>query len=229
MIIKKIIDYFEKKYRAQKYWEKKGLKCGASCEIYEGASFGSEPYLITLGNHVRVNTGVFFVTHDGGTWVLRGLNNNQYKDIDLFEQVSEDIKNAMKPKDKVALETLRNVKKFFLEAKTAPGANDTLTDADALKIMQKLVKQGKDSATIYVQQGRQDLADVELEQVKVIEKYLPQQMSAEELEKELKAIIAQVGAAGPKDMGKVMGVASKALAGRAEGRMISETVKRLLN
>ena len=138
--------------------------------------------------------------------------------MDLFEQVSEDIKNAMKAKDKVALETLRNVKKFFLEAKTAPGANDTLTDADALKIMQKLVKQ-----------GRQDLADVELEQVKVIEKYLPQQMSAEELEKELKAIIAQVGAAGPKDMGKVMGVASKALAGRAEGRMISETVKRLLN
>ena len=133
--------------------------------------------------------------------------------MDLFEQVSEDIKNAMKAKDKVALETLRNVKKFFLEAKTAPGANDTLTDADALKIMQKLVKQGKDSATIYVQQGRQDLADVELEQVKVIEKYLPQQMSAEELEKELKAIIAQVGAAGPKDMGKVMGVASKALAG----------------
>ena len=115
------------------------------------------------------------------------------------------------------------------DMKTAPGANDTLTDADALKIMQKLVKQGKDSATIYVQQGRQDLADVELEQVKVIEKYLPQQMSAEELEKELKAIIAQVGAAGPKDMGKVMGVASKALAGRAEGRMISETVKRLLN
>lgn len=149
--------------------------------------------------------------------------------MDLFEQVSEDIKNAMKAKDKVALETLRNVKKFFLEAKTAPGANDTLTDADALKIMQKLVKQGNDSATIYVQQGRQDLADVELEQVKVIEKYLPQQMSAEELEKELKAIIAQVGAAGPKDMGKVMGVASKALAGRAEGRMISETVKRLLN
>ena len=149
--------------------------------------------------------------------------------MDLFEQVSEDIKNAMKAKDKVALETLRNVKKFFLEAKTAPGANDTLTDADALKFMQKLVKQGIDSATIYVQQGRQDLADVELEQVKVIEKYLPQQMSAEELEKELKAIIAQVGAAGPKDMGKVMGVASKALAGRAEGRMISETVKRLLN
>ena len=149
--------------------------------------------------------------------------------MDLFERVSEDIKNAMKAKDKVALETLRNVKKFFLEAKTAPGANDTLTDADALKIMQKLVKQGKDSAAIYVQQGRQDLAGVELGQVAVIAKYLPKQMSAEELEVELKAIIAQVGATGPKDMGKVMGIASKALAGKAEGRMISEVVKKLLN
>lgn len=149
--------------------------------------------------------------------------------MDLFDQVSEDIKNAMKAKDKVALGTLRNVKKFFLEAKTAPGANDTLTDADALKIMQKLVKQGKDSAAIYVQQGRQDLADDELAQVAVIEKYLPQQMSAEELEKEIAAIIAQVGAEGPKDMGKVMGVASKALAGKAEGRAISDTVKKLLN
>lgn len=135
----------------------------------------------------------------------------------------------MKAKDKVALETLRNVKKVFLEAKTAPGANDTLSDADALKLIQKLVKQGKDSASIYVGQGRQDLADAELAQVAVLEKYLPQQMSAEELENELKNIIAQVGAAGPKDMGKVMGVASKALAGRAEGRTISETVKRLLS
>ena len=149
--------------------------------------------------------------------------------MDLFERVSEDIKNAMKAKDKVALETLRNVKKVFLEAKTAAGANDALTDADALKIMQKLVKQGKDSAAIYVQQGRQDLADTELAQVAVIEKYLPKQMSAEELETELKQIIAQVGAAGPKDMGKVMGVASKALAGKAEGRAISEAVKKLLN
>lgn len=148
--------------------------------------------------------------------------------MDLFEKVSEDIKNAMKAKDKVALETLRNVKKVFLEAKTAPDANDTLSDADALKLIQKLVKQGKDSASIYVGQGRQDLADAELAQVAVLEKYLPQQMSAEELENELKNIIAQVGAAGPKDMGKVMGVASKALAGRAEGRAISETVKRLL-
>lgn len=130
--------------------------------------------------------------------------------MDLFDKVSEDIKNAMKAKDKVALETLRNVKKVFLEAKTAPGANDTLTDADALKLLQKLVKQGKDSAAIYTQQGRQDLADGELAQVAVLEKYLPKQMSAEEL-------------------GKVMGVASKALAGKAEGRAISETVKRLLS
>lgn len=135
----------------------------------------------------------------------------------------------MKAKDKVALETLRNIKKFFLEAKTAPGANDTLADADALKIMQKLVKQGKDSAGIYIQQGRQDLADNELAQVAVIEAYLPKQMSAEELDIEIKAIITQVGAEGPKDMGKVMGAASKALAGKAEGRLISETVKRLLN
>ena len=149
--------------------------------------------------------------------------------MDLFEKVSEDIKNAMKAKDKVALETLRNVKKFFLEAKTAPGANDTLTDADALKIMQKLVKQGKDSAAVYTEQGRQDLAEAELAQVAVIERYLPKPMSAEELETALKAIIAQVGAAGPKDMGKVMGVASKALAGKAEGRAISEAVKKLLS
>ena len=149
--------------------------------------------------------------------------------MDLFEKVSEDIKNAMKAKDKVALETLRNVKKCFLEAKTAPGANDTLTDADALKIMQKLVKQGKDSAGVYAGQGRQDLPDAALAQVAVIERYLPKQMSAEELENVLKEIIAQVGAAGPKDMGKVMGVASKSLAGKAEGRAISEAVKRLLN
>lgn len=148
--------------------------------------------------------------------------------MDLFEKVSEDIKNAMKAKDKVALETLRNVKKVFLEAKTAPGANDTLTDVDALKLIQKLVKQGKDSAAIYVEQKRQDLAEAELAQVAVLEKYLPKQMSAEELEAELKKIIAEVGATSQKEMGKVMGVASKALAGRAEGRAISEAVKKLL-
>ena len=149
--------------------------------------------------------------------------------MNLFDQVSEDIKTAMKAKDKVALDTLRNIKKYFLEAKTAPGANDTLEDGDAVKIMQKLVKQGKDSAAIYVQQGRQDLADGELAQVTVIEKYLPKQLSAEDLEKIVKEIIAKVGATSMKGMGKVMGAASKELAGKAEGRAISDTVKRLLN
>lgn len=148
--------------------------------------------------------------------------------MDLFEQISNDIKEAMKAKDKVKLETLRNIKKFFLEAKTAPGANDTLTDDAALKIIQKLAKQGKDAAEIYIGQGRQDLADEELAQVKVIEAYLPKQMSSEELEAALKAIIAEVGAVDAKDMGKVMGVATKQLAGKAEGRAISAMVKQLL-
>ena len=148
--------------------------------------------------------------------------------MDMFERISNDIKGAMKAKDKVRLETLRNIKKVFLEAKTAPGANDTLTDDAALKIMQKLVKQGKDSATLYTEQGRADLAEAELAQVAVIETYLPKQMNAEELEAALKAIIAEVGAEGPKDMGKVMGTATKKLAGLAEGRAISAKVKELL-
>ena len=148
--------------------------------------------------------------------------------MDLFDQISNDIKEAMKAKDKVKLETLRNIKKFFLEAKTAPGANDTLTDEAAMKIIQKLAKQGKDAAEIYIGQGRQDLADEELAQVKVIETYLPKQMSAEELEAALKAIIAELGATDAKDMGKVMGVATKQLAGKAEGRAISSMVKQLL-
>ncbi len=146
----------------------------------------------------------------------------------LFEQISEDIKAAMKARDKVALETLRNVKKVFLEAKTAPGANDTLTDEDALKLMQKLVKQGKDAAQIYVGQNRQDLADEELAQVAVIERYLPKMLSGEELEAAIKQIIETVGATSMKDMGKVMGTATKQLAGKAEGRAINEMVKKLL-
>lgn len=146
----------------------------------------------------------------------------------MFDRISNDIKDAMKAKDKVRLETLRNIKKVFLEAKTAPGANDTLTDDAAMKIMQKLVKQGKDSATLYNEQGRADLAEAELAQVAVIEAYLPKQMSAEELEVALKAIIAEVRAEGPKDMGKVMGTATKKLAGLAEGRAISAMVKQLL-
>ena len=148
--------------------------------------------------------------------------------MEMFDRISNDIKEAMKAKDKVRLETLRNIKKVFLEAKTAPRANDTLTDDAAMKIMQKLVKQGKDSATLYTEQGRADLAEAELAQVAVIETYLPKQMSAEELEAALKAIIAEVGAEGPKDMGKVMGTATKKLAGLAEGRAISAKVKELL-
>ena len=148
--------------------------------------------------------------------------------MEMFDRISNDIKEAMKAKDKVRLETLRNIKKVFLEAKTAPGANDTLTDDAAMKIMQKLVKQGKDSAALYTEQGRADLAEAELAQVAVIETYLPKQMSAEELEAALKTIIAEVGAEGPKDMGKVMGTATKKLAGLAEGRAISAKVKELL-
>lgn len=148
--------------------------------------------------------------------------------MSLFDQISNDIKEAMKAKDKVRLETLRNVKKVFLEAKTAPGANDELTDDTALKLIQKLVKQGKDSAEIYKGQGREDLAEGELAQVAVLEAYLPKQMSEAELEVALKAIIAEVGATSAKDMGKVMGVATKRLAGQAEGRAISAKVKELL-
>ena len=146
----------------------------------------------------------------------------------LFDQVSNDIKEAMKAKDKVRLETLRNIKKYFIEAKTAPGANDTLEDDAALKILQKLAKQGTESAHLYKEKGREDLAEEELAQVRVIEGYLPKQMSPEELEAALKEIIAEVGATSAKDMGKVMGTASKKLAGKADGKAISAVVKSLL-
>ena len=146
----------------------------------------------------------------------------------LFDQISEDIKAAMKARDKVRLETLRNIKKVFLEAKTAPGANDTLEDADALKILQKLAKQGRETAQTYIDNNRQDLADEELAQAKVIEEYRPKPLTEEEIEKEVKDIIAQTGAQGMKDMGKVMGMASKKMAGRADGRAISTIVKKLL-
>lgn len=146
----------------------------------------------------------------------------------LFDQISKDIIAAMKAKDKVRLEALRNVKKYFIEAKTAPGAGDELSDADALKILSKLAKQGKDAAQIFIGQGRQDLADEELAQVNVFEEYLPKQLSAEALKAQLQTIITEVGASGPKDMGKVMGVATKKLAGLAEGRAISAAVKELL-
>lgn len=146
----------------------------------------------------------------------------------LFEQISNDIKEAMKARDKMRLETLRNIKKVFLEAVTAPGANDVLEDADALKILQKLAKQGKEAAATFTQQARQDLADAELAQVKVIEEYLPKALSVAEIEVKVKEIIAQTGASTMKDMGRVMGLASKQLAGLADGGAISAIVKRLL-
>lgn len=146
----------------------------------------------------------------------------------LFEQISNDIKEAMKARDKVRLETLRNIKKVFLEAVTAPGANDVLEDADALKILQKLAKQGKETAATFTQKARQDLADAELAQVKVIEEYLPKALSEAEIEVKVKEIIAQTGASTMKDMGRVMGLASKQLASLADGGAISAIVKRLL-
>ena len=148
--------------------------------------------------------------------------------MNLFDQISEDIKKAMLARDKVRLEALRGVKKEFLEAKTAKGANGELTDETATKIMVKMVKQRKESAKIYTENNRPELAENELAEAAVLEEYLPKQLSAEELDKEIRAIIAETGATGPKEMGKVMGVASKRLAGRAEGRAISETVKNIL-
>ena len=149
--------------------------------------------------------------------------------MDLFDQISSDIKAAMLAKDKVKLEALRNAKKCFLEAKTAPGAGDTLTDEAAQAIIQKLVKQGKESARIYTEQQRPDLAEAELAQVSALEGYLPQQLSAEELEAEVKTIIAEAGATSMKDMGRVMRLASATLAGRADGGAISATVKKHLS
>ena len=148
--------------------------------------------------------------------------------MELFDIISNDIKEAMKAKDKVALDTLRNIKKVLLEAKTAPGANDTVSDETAIKLIQKLVKQGKESAELYGSQNRPELAAEELAQVAVMERYLPAQMSEEEVTAALKEIIAQTGECGPKDMGKVMGIATKQLAGKAEGKMISAIVKQLL-
>lgn len=149
--------------------------------------------------------------------------------MDLFEQVSSDIKSAMLAKEKEKLEALRAIKKEFLEAKTAKGSNGELSPETAVKLLQKMIKQRKDSATIYQEQNRPELAEKELAEAEYIEVYLPKQLTAQELEAALKEIIDQVGAVSAKDMGKVMGVASGRLAGKAEGRLISETVRKLLN
>ena len=141
----------------------------------------------------------------------------------------EALKEAMKAKDTVALESLRAIKSAILLARTEAGASEELSEADELKLLQKLVKQRKDSAALYTQQGRNDLAEPELAQMAVIEKFLPAQLSEAEVEEALKGIIAQVGATSPKDMGKVMGVATKQLAGKADGKLISDIVKKLLS
>ena len=146
----------------------------------------------------------------------------------LFDLISEDIKKAMLAKDKVALDALRGIKKEFLEAKTAKGGDGELHDDKALQILQKMVKQRKESAQMFLDANRPELADDELAQCKVIERYLPAMMTEEELTAALTEIIAQVGATSPQDMGKVMGVATKQLAGRAEGKAINLKVRELL-
>ncbi len=149
--------------------------------------------------------------------------------MSLFDQISSDIVAAMKAKEKEKLEALRGIKKVMIEAKSAAGASGELTDQESLKIIAKLAKQGTDAATIYKEQGREDLYEMEIFQVKVFESYLPAKMSDADLTDAVKAIIAEVGASGMKDMGKVMGIASKKLAGLAEGKDISDKVKALLS
>ena len=149
--------------------------------------------------------------------------------MSLFDQISNDIKDAMLARDKQRLEALRGIKKEFIEAKTAKGSDGELHDDVALKILSKMAKQRRESAQIYTEQNRPDLAEPELAEAAVIESYLPQPMSEAELEEAIKAIIAEVGATSVKEMGKVMGAASKKLSGKADGKAISEKVKALLS
>lgn len=149
--------------------------------------------------------------------------------MNLYSRISDDIKSAMLARDKVRLEALRNVKKELIEAKTAKGGIDELSDDIAIKAISKLAKQGRDSADIYKQQNRPDLFGIEMTQVRIYEEYLPQQMTNEELTSAIKAVIAKTGASSIKDMGKVMGIASKELAGKVDGKLIAEKVKSLLS
>ena len=149
--------------------------------------------------------------------------------MNLFDKISEDIKKAMLARDARRLESLRGIKKEFLEAKTAKGSDGNLTDEKAVQILAKMVKQRKESAEIYTQQNRPELAEAEMAQAAVIEEYMPRQLSDEELTAAINEIIGRVGATSPKEMGKVMGVASKELAGKAEGRAISAKVKDLFS
>ncbi|MBQ4916081.1 GatB/YqeY domain-containing protein [Maribacter sp. MMG018] len=148
--------------------------------------------------------------------------------MSLQTKVMEQMKVAMKAKDTVALESLRAIKSALLLASTS-GAGSEISEEEEIKLVQKLVKQRKDSAAIFIEQGRQDLADPELAQVAVIEQFLPEQLTEEEVEKVVVQTIDNIGASGMKDMGKVMGIVSKELAGQADGKMISSIVKQKLN
>lgn len=148
--------------------------------------------------------------------------------MSLQKQIMEELKTAMKSKDTVALQALRAVKSAFLLAKTETGAGDDLTEDQEMKIIQKQVKQRKDSAAIFIDQGRQDLADPELAEIAVLEKFLPEALSEEAIEKVVLETIAKTGAEGMKDMGKVMGIVSKQLAGQADGKTISGIVRKIL-
>ncbi|MEZ7884579.1 MAG: GatB/YqeY domain-containing protein [Bacteroidales bacterium] len=149
--------------------------------------------------------------------------------MSLELKINNDIKEAMLAKEKTRLESLRAIKAAILLAKTSEGSSHEISDNDVLKIIQKLVKQRKETAEIYKQQNRPELAENELTEAGFMEIYLPKQMTQEELEQVLRQIMEKVGATKPSDMGKVMGVATKELSGKADGRVISETVKRLLN
>lgn len=148
--------------------------------------------------------------------------------MNLFDQISEDLKAAMKAREKEKLEALRNIKKALIEAKAAKGAAAGPDDQEVIKIIGKLAKQGRDSAAIYKEQARPDLYEAEMVQVEVFEQYLPKKLSDEELTAAIREIIASTGAGGMKDMGRVMGVASKQLAGKADGKDIADKVKALL-
>ena len=147
----------------------------------------------------------------------------------LEQQIQEDIKAAMKAKDTVALAAARAIKGEILLFKTAEGGSREVTDADVLKMVQKLIKQRRESAEQYTAAGRQELADNELAEAAALEKYLPKQLSVDEVKARVREIISQVGATSIKDMGKVMGAANKALAGQSDGRTISSVVKELLS
>lgn len=148
--------------------------------------------------------------------------------MNLEQQVMSEMKDAMKAKDEAALRGLRAIKAEIIKAKTEPGAGGEITAEGELKLLQKIVKQRRDSLEIFTTQNRPDLAQKEQEEIAIIEKFLPKQLSADEIKEALKTIIAEVGASSPADMGKVMGVATKQLAGKADGKVVSGLVKELL-